>query len=329
MVLNSSPTPAWLTGVANESDVVLSSRSRYMRNLHGIRFPHAATDPELQEVAETVLSAAKATGEGWESFRQMSTAERLYMVGTRLMSPDFDSGQTGRLLLLNSTRSVSIMVNEEDHLRVQALTPGLSVWQAEGMALDTLTSLGRRLSWAHSDRLGFLAASPFNTGSGKRLSVLLHLIGLAHAKKLPAVLQMLVDAGVSARGLFGESSRAIGAFVQVSFVRGSSDAFNGAIEYLLAAERKARQEFGSEAMAKQALIASQFAETSPALTLADSLRILAWARWASAVGIDGWQQDVRSVDRLLSELELKASGNETKMAQHRARVLRQVLPKSS
>ena len=305
---------------------MLSSRARYMRNVRGYPFPHACSEAQLASVQALLSGAARSSGIIFDAYRQMSAAERHYLIGTRLMSPEFDSGLPGRMLLLDESRTVSLMINEEDHLRLQSLTGGLSLWQADGIANDALASLGRSLEWAQSHRHGYLAASPFNSGQGRRLSVLLHLIGLAHAKRLPKVLQMLTVENLSARGLFGESSRAIGAFVQVSFTRGAQEAFTGAIDYLLDAERQARREIGLDAMLGQAATAAKFAETSSALTLADSLRVLAWARWASAEKAEGWPTSVREVDRLLSELELRASADEAKMAQHRARLLRQILP---
>lgn len=334
------PPPAWLGKDAPEGDVVISSRVRFARNLEGVSVPHIASDDELAEVRRLVLEAARPLE--FEVLKHVSEAERDYLVGCRLVSPDFDARGHGRALILDRERSVSIMVNEEDHLRVQALTAGWSIETAGRLAQHVLnrlegtpdahpspfnapTTTGTRgLRFSRSDA-GFVTASPTNQGEGRRMSALFHLIGLANAKRLPAVLTALAEMGHVARGIYGEASRGVGAFIQVSSTSGPLAHFSGATEYLLREERLARREVPRDVLAQQARSAIDFAVASSQITLADSLRVLAWARWAASSEIEGFEFGYRDVDLWVSTLEVRSTHDEDAAARHRASFLRERL----
>jgi protein arginine kinase len=117
MVLTAAPPPAWLAADAPSGDVVLSTRFRLARNLVGFRFVHAASDPELRHAMETVLAAAREANLGYEVHKGLTHAERDHLVATRLVSSDYEWTLPGRALLIDPDRAVSVMINEEDHLR--------------------------------------------------------------------------------------------------------------------------------------------------------------------------------------------------------------------
>jgi protein arginine kinase len=324
MVLRSMPLPAWLSKDAPYVDVVLSSRARVMRNLRGYRFPHVASHVELQRAMKTVLDAASDSDLHLEVLRHISPAERDYLVGSRLASPDFDAHRHGRALLLDEARSLSVMINEEDHLRVQALTAGWSIESAHVLAQRCVSTLESRIDFAWSPKFGYLSASPFNAGEGRRLSCMLHLIGLAQTKRLPQMLKALTVQGITARGLFGEASRAIGAYVQVSVLSARRSEFVGACEYLMKEEREARNAIGRDELESKANRARDFAITSRTISLADALRVLAWVRWAAFAGIPDFDYEPRTADGILTNLELR--GSEGDRASHeRAVFLRESL----
>jgi protein arginine kinase len=139
------------------------------------------------------------------------------------------------------------------------------------------------------------------------------------------VLHALGDRGIAARGLFGEASRAVGAFVQVSVIGGSRHDFTGACEYLLREERDSRQEVGRDALEDKAIRVHEFAFSSPSLGLSDSLRILAWIRWAALYGIAGFPRSPRVADWLLTMLEPQTRRDPEKLAVERANLIRSVL----
>ena len=296
-----------------------------MRNLVGHRFPHAADDPELCEIEATVLDAVRRAELPIERLRGITIAERDHLVGCRLISPDFAWQSPGRSLILDKARMVSVMVNEEDHVRMQALTGGWDVARARVAAETVLTALERRLEFAQAEPFGFLSASAHNCGSGRRVSSMFHLIGLAHAKRLPAVLRALAEKGLAARGLFGEASRAVGAFVQVSIVHDGLSDFVGACEYLIREERDARVQVSRQTLESRAEQTLTFARAKRAISLGDALRVLAWMRWASDAALPGAPASVRQVDSILTKLELRSMVDANEADEQRAEFLQKAL----
>jgi len=284
----SLPLPAWLSADGFDADCVVSSRARAMRNLAGFRFPPAARPAELLEVARLVREAACSPSDSPETtFRPLGSltlVEFDALVRNRLASPHFQWREPGRLVLVNDARTASILVNEEDHLRIQVLLPGHAVEDAKAALERILAVLSRRLRFAHAEPWGYLASSPPNCGTGLRLSVMAHLIGLAHAKRLRGVLTALVQRGLVVRGLSGESSRATGAFVQVSTTRGGDAEWRGAREFLLEQERTARLHTPAEELDRRLEEVAAYIQRCRSLQPADALRALAWLRWGLSSG---------------------------------------------
>jgi protein arginine kinase len=296
-----------------------------MRNVQGFRFVHRADTDELMQIMRRVLQAASETGLGLEAFKGLTNAERDYLVGYRLVSPEFAWTHPGRALLVDGDRTLSLMVNEEDHLRVQALTAGWSIDNSLHRAYDCLHRLRDRLEFAFSSDYGYLAASPYNTGYGRRMSAMFHLIGLANARRLPDVMKALAERGIAVRGLFGESSRAIGAYAQVSVVNTDRTEFAGACDYLIREEREARKAAGYEELAEKAKQARDVAFASRVVSLADALRILAWLRWASSAGIPGFDLSPREADAALTTFEPTSPQGEEEAGIQRGSFLRSLL----
>lgn len=316
LVLQAMTPPAWLVDDGPFRDIVLSTRARIMRNLRGKRFPHQAPPDELKEIADKVTQAFNDPSR--ETLRNATPAERDYLVACRLVSPDFDWKAVGRAVVLDKSRITSVMVNEEDHVRFQALTPGWSLSHALKESEKLLAQLQSKLEFAYTDRYGFLAASPSNCGSGLRHSALFHLIGLAHTARLSTVIKALTSQGLVVRGIFGERSRAVGALAQVSTTSATVPAFVGACEYLIQEERKARQGVPAETVQKKGDEALDFAERSQTLTLGDALRILAWLRWS------GQLLKPREIDALIPEIALLESLGEPRAGRSRAALVRRI-----
>jgi protein arginine kinase len=272
-----------------------------------------------------VLNASETSGMGLEAFMSLTNAERDYLMGCRLVSPDFEWTLPGRALLVDQKRQLSVLVNEEDHVRIQALTPGLSVSEANQTAERVLAALSLKLNFAYSRKFGFLAASYINLGAGKRLSAMCHLIGLAQAKRLPAIIEALSAHKIVVRGLFGESSRAVGAFAQISVINGSTSEFAGACDYLISEEIKARAAVPLSKLLEKANQARQFALSSPALTLADALRILAWIRWAATEGNPGFHLNPRDIDSAITLLEVRGGSHDEEGGKRRADFVRSLI----
>lgn len=194
--LRALPMPGWLGYEGVGSEIVLSCRVRLMRNLRGRRFPAASTTEESLAVMEEVLAAA----DGYDVFRSLTKAERDHYVGTRLLSPDFPWTKPGRAALFDPERTTAILVNEEDHLRLQVVTGGATWRTALDMAEARLAALASHLAFAHEPRRGYLAASVYNCGEGRRISAMLHLAGLGATGRIAEVLPALGSGRIVFRG---------------------------------------------------------------------------------------------------------------------------------
>jgi len=217
--LAARPAP-WLAGPAPEGDIVLSSRVRLARNLEGETFAHRVPDDRLGGIRERVVEAAaevpQLTGSAVWTMDALSELERGFLLERHLISVDLVRNVPGRALLVTDDESEGIMVNEEDHLRLQTFSAGLSPRHALDRALALAGELDRRIPFSYDERLGYLTACPTNVGTGLRASLLLHLPGLALTGDIDKVLNSLRRLNYTVRGFYGEGSGVMGHLYQVS-----------------------------------------------------------------------------------------------------------------
>jgi protein arginine kinase len=211
---------AWLDGSGDESEIVLSSRARIARNLHGHRFTHNCDGTELGEILRISMDVATRTRAfkrgHTASMGEISMLDRQILVERHLVSRDFASESAHRGLLFTDDEGLGLMVNEEDHLRLQGFASGFDLGTAFRRANDLDDQLAPELELAFHERLGYLTACPTNLGTGMRVSVLIHLPGLVHSKEIHRLLESLRKLNHSARGLYGEGSEVMGNFFQLS-----------------------------------------------------------------------------------------------------------------
>jgi protein arginine kinase len=245
-------TPAsWLGGDGAESEIVLSSRVRLARNLKKHRFAHNARIEELSRILETVKTATAATDAFKEStffpMGKITPLERRFLAERHLVSREFLFNSGSRGLAVNKREDICMMINEEDHIRMQAFSSGFTLQRAfeEVNRLDD--DLAETLPYAFNERLGFLTACPTNLGTGMRASVLIHLPGLVHSKEIQKLLDSLRKLNHSIRGLYGEGSEVMGNFFQLSNATtlGSPEAaivnkLNEVVTKVIGYEKKAR-----------------------------------------------------------------------------------------
>ncbi|MEO0085453.1 MAG: protein arginine kinase [candidate division WOR-3 bacterium] len=220
MKLGSSGVGRWLSGSGPDSDVVVSSRVRLARNLAGVPFVQRARRSEQERVVEAVrwaLSAAGLDSSGrFIDDELLSETEGRYLVERHLVSPAFVSSKARRGLYVGGDECLSLMVNEEDHVRFQVLGSGLALADALGAALSFDDKLESQVQYAFSPEFGFLTACPTNVGTGLRASVLVHLPGLVLTREIEKVLRGALHIGLAVRGLYGEGSETRGNFLQIS-----------------------------------------------------------------------------------------------------------------
>ena len=213
----------WMEADGPESGVAVSSRVRIARNIAGIPFPHQLNG----ENAEEVLSAVRRLVEDGELAEQtgslnmgllgeLSAMERQILVDKHLISPELNSNFERKAVVLREDEVISVMVNEEDHLRIQCLLSGLQLNEAWELINKVDDGFESALDYAFSERLGYLTACPTNVGTGLRASVMLHLPALVMVKQLREVLTSISKVGMTTRGLFGEGTEALGDLYQIS-----------------------------------------------------------------------------------------------------------------
>jgi protein arginine kinase len=210
----------WLSGKGSSSQVVLSSRIRLARNISNTPFPSRADTNNRERVLSFVKSAVeKSQGLSKGTFlecNQMDDLDRTFMVERHLVSLEFTQCNSFSALLIGEEENLSIMVNEEDHLRIQALAPGLEIRQAFKLANMVDDELSRTLEFAFDPTFGYLTTCPTNTGTGMRASVLIHLPGLALTQEIEKVISEISKVGLVVRGVYGEGSDVLGNLFQVS-----------------------------------------------------------------------------------------------------------------
>src|SRR5438128_12606039 len=210
----------WLRGTGPESDIVDSSRIRLARNLAAFPFTNRASAHQKAEI-ETMLRERIGKleldpGLSYLNVPALSQLDRQLLVERQLVSRELASADGPRGVALGPHETVSLMVNEEDHLRLQVMRSGFDLdeaWQSIDRCDDLLE---QRVSYAFTEEFGYLTACPTNVGTGMRTSVMLHLPALVMIKHIEKVFRALQKINLAVRGLYGEGSRASGDFYQIS-----------------------------------------------------------------------------------------------------------------
>lgn len=213
--------PSWIFTDGEFSDVAFSSRIRLARNLKDIPFPSLANEKQLAAVNESVKQALQNSQPEFGALSQiqiedLTPNERLVLVEKHLCSPQFIEKPHLKSLIVNQEQSIGIMVNEEDHLRIQTIMPGFSLENAFNLANQIDDFLENSLEYCFDEYWGYLTACPTNVGTGIRASVMLHLPGLTLVDQVKQVLSALSHIGVNVRGMYGEGTESFGDFYQIS-----------------------------------------------------------------------------------------------------------------
>ncbi len=213
-------TAKWYQHSGPEGDVVISTRIRLARNIENFPFPSSMSPEQRKQVLEIFIRTIGALPQGEAlTFRDMEDVgplEAQSMVERHLISPEFAACEPGSGLFINEQESVSIMLNEEDHMRLQVMRAGLDLDDAYNAADALDSQLDAVLYFAFDDRLGYLTQCPTNLGTGMRASIMLHLPALQERNVLPQLANTVSKLGLTIRGLYGEGSKSEGAIYQLS-----------------------------------------------------------------------------------------------------------------
>jgi protein arginine kinase len=210
----------WLGGTGPESDIVFSSRIRLARNLAEFPFLSRATQKDRGQIERRIQQElTKALPEPnirYFSVHTLPIVDRLFLVERHLISREHAFGKGARGVCLGNGEMVSIMVNEEDHLRIQGLRSGFQLRNTWEQVDDVDTRLEKLVDYAFSPQFGYLTVCPTNVGTGMRASVMLHLPALVMTRQIDKVFQAVSKINLAVRGLYGEGTQASGDFYQFS-----------------------------------------------------------------------------------------------------------------
>ena len=211
----------WLKGSGPESDIVISSRVRLARNLQAYPFLTQATEEQRGEIHHAIRAALDKIGltDNGHLYVELNGSNDLtnrFLLERHLISRELANGSGDRGVLFNQSEMLAVMVNEEDHLRMQAIRAGFQVRDAYYDVQKIDEALDRDLSFAFSDEFGYLTACPTNVGTGMRASVMMHLPALVFTKQIDKVFSSVTKINLAVRGFYGEGTQASGDFYQIS-----------------------------------------------------------------------------------------------------------------
>lgn len=289
----------WIAESGPDNDVVLTSRIRLARNLRDFAFPHLleAADAQLMlDQVRTLLTPGAEDQFRFLPLNELSQLDRQVLVEKHLISPGFARSQhTGAAILINEDEAISIMVNEEDHLRIQCLFPGFQLrecWQLTSSVDDLIED---KLEYVFDQSLGYLTACPTNLGTGMRASVMVHLPGLVLTQQIGKVLAAISQVGLVVRGLYGEGTEAVGNLFQISnqITLGPSEEeilqnLGAVIQQIIEQERAAQQTLFKTkqlAVADRACRAYGILKHARLLTSNEAMRLLSDVRLGHDLGI--------------------------------------------
>ncbi|MEW8957206.1 protein arginine kinase [Clostridium sp.] len=211
----------WINTKNNSNSIVLSSRVRIARNLEGVPFPHKLNKDEGMKVIDTINKAFYGFEYHKEKFNtielwNLSNIEKERFLERHLISNHLINFQDKSAFIISDDETVSIMINEEDHIRLQCITSGLNIKEAYEKANELDNMLEGKLEYAFDEKLGYITACPTNLGTGLRASVMIHLPALTLNNEINGALKALTQVGMTIRGLYGEGSKGDGNIYQIS-----------------------------------------------------------------------------------------------------------------
>ncbi|HEY8497266.1 MAG TPA: protein arginine kinase [Limnochordales bacterium] len=214
------PFSEWMKGSGPDRDVVLGSRIRLARNVAGVPFPAVASDEQLEHVLnlcrEAVENSPSLSRMQLVTMNSLTPLERQILVERHLVSPQHTKGVKHKAVILRDDEAVSVMINEEDHVRIQVLMPGQQLPLALDVAERVDEALEEHLPYAFTETRGYLTACPTNVGTGLRASLMVHLPALVMTEQINRIITAVGKFGLTVRGLYGEGTEVVGNIFQFS-----------------------------------------------------------------------------------------------------------------
>ncbi len=245
---------SWMSAEGPDSDIVLSSRIRLARNIKQVNFPTIFSHDEAKRVIDIIKARMeKSTFDTYGDFSllqmdDLQPLQKRVLMEKHLISPHLAENASHGACLLTENEEVSIMLNEEDHIRIQCLFPGFQLSEALEVANQIDDWLETEIDYAYDEQVGYLTSCPTNVGTGLRASVMMHLPGLVLTHQMNRIIPAINQLGLVVRGIYGEGSEALGNIFQVSnqITLGKSEEdiaedLKSVVEQLISQERSARE----------------------------------------------------------------------------------------
>ena len=283
----------WYTKLGPEGDIVLSTRIRLARNLKNIPFTSKMTDENrllIENQCKSALSELK-----FISLSSMSQVERASLQELHLISPQLANSKSQGSILVNEDCSICVMLGEEDHIRIQAVSPGFNLSDAFKNANKIDDLLENTVDFAFDAQFGYLTACPTNTGTGLRASVMVHLPALTHSGGINSIIHSLSKLGLCVRGIYGEGSEALGDIYQISnqITLGVSEEdtikkLEQVISELISKEKKAGRELYENnrfELEDKIMRSKGILQNARIMTSDEAMKLISQVRWGINLGI--------------------------------------------
>ncbi len=208
----------WYMQSGKDSDVAMSTRIRLARNLNGFKF-NLTEKNDIEKLENKIKDNLYGIGYGLKFFKisDMDNVTKMSLVEKNIISPEFVLNKNNiGAMLINDDENICVMINEEDHLRIQVFSPGFDLENTLNLAIELDQKLGETLGYAVSKKYGYLTQSPSDCGTALRASVMMHLPGLQLTENIEKILRAINNFGINIRGMFGENSKSIGDIFQIS-----------------------------------------------------------------------------------------------------------------
>jgi protein arginine kinase len=245
---------SWMSQEGPDSDIVLSSRIRLARNIENAQFPTLFNNEEAKEIIQLFeqVFADKIYGRYGRlellKMNELQPIQKRVLVEKHLISPHLAEDSPFGAVLLSENEEISIMINEEDHIRIQCLLPGFQLFEALEVANELDDWIEQYIDYAFDEQFGYLTSCPTNVGTGLRASVMMHLPALVLTQQLNRIVPAINQLGLVVRGTYGEGTEALGNIFQISnqITLGKSEEdmvedLKSVVKQLIAQERSARE----------------------------------------------------------------------------------------
>lgn len=208
----------WYLQSGKDSDVVISTRIRFARNLQEFKFTSRYNNIEAGEILERIKEITPSIGYGLKFIRlkDIDDLNKISLVEKHIISPEFIKDDENKAILINEEENICIMINEEDHLRMQFFTSGFDIESVYNLAKEVDEKINSLINYAYDDKFGYLTSCPTNVGTGMRVSIMVHLPGLFLTKNIGKVFNIVSNFGMNVRGIYGEGTESQGDMYQIS-----------------------------------------------------------------------------------------------------------------